>query len=721
VSSLQHDAHKCLREGYYEQAIQLYEKVTQAEPENISHCWYLGLAYLLQQQEELAQTTWLFALALGTHEEVEAWTQELVEILEIEAQQQTINGNLENSWLVRQHIHNIQPDNVNNLLYLTCLSIDLESFSLDLLDEWQVEPLVSSVESDSINEDLLLKTLLKILNFPSLEVINLLESSLLHATSIEKWVDTLTTSALKITDQMGQPDIAVQIIELCLRLSPTNSRSLQYLCSSYEKAGKFQESYEAAIRFSKQCVSVTEKMLGNYLVAEAFIKACGWLNADELVKSYKSSMQSFINENTNNTHDDINFSLILVPSLLTYLQDNPKENNHYQGKIASIFQEKLKPFNPSFQFLNSLKKKRPLRIGYIAHTLRVHSVGWLSRWLFQYHDKEDFDIGVYFVNQNSDNNFSKTWFKDKVSFHRTLGINPQEIVDQIKKDDIDILVDLDSTTFNVTCIVMAFKPAPIQVTWLGKDASEISTIDYFMADPYVLPEDAQNYYQEKIWRLPQTYIAVDGFEADVPSLRREHLNIPSGAIVYLTAQNGMKRHPDTIRLQLKILKEVKKSFLLVKGRSNETATQQLFVELSEEEGIDPHRLRFLPVDSNEFIHRANLQIADVVLDTYPYNGATTTLETLWAGVPLVTRVGQQFAARNSYAFLMNVGVTEGIAWTDEEYVEWGVRFGQDEELRQKVAWKLQQSRKTSPLWNAKQFTREMEDAYRKMWAIYATT
>jgi predicted O-linked N-acetylglucosamine transferase (SPINDLY family) len=113
-----------------------------------------------------------------------------------------------------------------------------------------------------------------------------------------------------------------------------------------------------------------------------------------------------------------------------------------------------------------------------------------------------------------------------------------------------------------------------------------------------------------------------------------------------------------------------------------------------------------------------LGIADVVLDTYPYNGATTTLETLWMGIPLVTRVGEQFAARNSYTMMMNIGITEGIAWTDEEYVEWGIRFGKDEALRRQVAWKLRQSRKTSPLWNAQQFVRDMEQAYEQMWQGY---
>jgi len=107
-----------------------------------------------------------------------------------------------------------------------------------------------------------------------------------------------------------------------------------------------------------------------------------------------------------------------------------------------------------------------------------------------------------------------------------------------------------------------------------------------------------------------------------------------------------------------------------------------------------------------------------VLDTYPYNGATTTLETLWMGIPLVTRVGEQFAARNSYTMMMNAGITEGIAWTDQEYLEWGIRLGKDPGLRQQIAGKLRQSRQTAPLWNGKQFTREMEKAYEQMWAIY---
>ena len=91
------------------------------------------------------------------------------------------------------------------------------------------------------------------------------------------------------------------------------------------------------------------------------------------------------------------------------------------------------------------------------------------------------------------------------------------------------------------------------------------------------------------------------------------------------------------------------------------------------------------------------------------------------GIPLITKVGEQFAARNSYTFMTNAGLTEGIAWTDEEYVDWGIKLGKDENLRQQISWKLRQSRKTAPLWNAKQFTQEMEKAYQEMWLKYLDT
>ncbi|NJO42198.1 MAG: hypothetical protein HC769_01350 [Cyanobacteria bacterium CRU_2_1] len=242
------------------------------------------------------------------------------------------------------------------------------------------------------------------------------------------------------------------------------------------------------------------------------------------------------------------------------------------------------------------------------------------------------------------------------------------------------------------------------------------SVDYFIADPYVLPDNAQDYYQETIWRLPQSYIAVNGFEIGTPSRRRDQLDIPDEAIVYLSSQTGLKRNPENVRLQLQILKAVPNSYFLIKSfRADQSLIETFFKEMADAEGVSVDRLRFLPDAPSELGHRANLQLADVVLDTYPYNGATTTLEALWVGLPIVTRVGQQFAARNSYTMLMNTGIHEGIAWNDAEYIEWGIRLGTDAALRQAIACRLWQSRRTAPLWDSQQFTREMEKAYEQMW------
>jgi predicted O-linked N-acetylglucosamine transferase (SPINDLY family) len=183
-------------------------------------------------------------------------------------------------------------------------------------------------------------------------------------------------------------------------------------------------------------------------------------------------------------------------------------------------------------------------------------------------------------------------------------------------------------------------------------------------------------------------------------------------------QNKLKCHPDILRQQLRIIQAVPNSIFLIKGGGDNENIRQLLDVIALEVGLETQQIQFLPSDPDELTHRANLAIADVVLDTYPYNGATTTLETLWMEIPLVTKVGEQFAARNSYDFLMQVGIQEGIAWSDQEYIDWGIRLGQDVALRAMIKSKLQIAKQYSPLWNAKKFTQVMEKAYQQMWQIY---
>jgi len=408
---------------------------------------------------------------------------------------------------------------------------------------------------------------------------------------------------------------------------------------------------------------------------------------------------------------------------LPYFQDNPKFNHFLQNQILKLASSQLKLYNKKqiAKYQNCQErafqkdKNKPLRIGYICHCFTRHSVGWLARGLLGHHNREQFEIYGYFINGKNFYDPIQEWYKQQMKKYYQCEFNGFEIAEQIYQDEIDILVDLDSLTLDITTQVMALKPAPIQVTWLGWDASGLPEIDYYIADNYVLPLQAQDYYTEKIWRLPNSYIAVDGFEVHLPSLRRDSLNIPNNGIIYYSGQSGFKRHPDTLNLQLKIISEVPNSYFLIKGVYQDDSIQEYFINLAKQYGIEKERLRFLPNALTEEIHRADLAIADIILDTYPYNGATTTLETLWMEIPLVTKVGEQFAARNSYTMMINAGINEGIAFNDQEYINWGVSFGKNEKLRQEVKWKLHQAKQRSPLWNAKQFTQEMEKAYQQMW------
>ncbi|MGB3205344.1 MAG: O-linked N-acetylglucosamine transferase, SPINDLY family protein [Crinalium sp.] len=712
------EAQKFLRENHYDQLANFYEQAIGLEPDEITHYWYLGLAYLLQNQEDAAQSTWLLAIAEGREQEVEQWTEELVQILQAEAIRQEDINNYTTSWLIRQYIREFAPTNLNNLLLLIKLSIALGEFTPQLLSDWQ---LIENLQQDrqEVDLDLLLQIIKQVIQFTSSESLAFTEACLpYYYENPVILTDNLMLLAVKIAFETFNPKYGANIAELCLKLRPEYSEIFRHLSCFYTNAGEYQKGIETAKRFLKNCITTAWKVQGSYLLLRALFMAGSWLEASPVIQQHKSLVLELIE----NPPDDLNSiaASYLIPAnyYLPAFEDQPEEYHRLQNLLAQLFQNIVQSDAAELVNLpwkNPKEKNRKLKIGYIAHTLKAHSVGWLSRWIFKYYNPELFETHLYLIHQSLEDN---GWIGAEVEGIYNFGSEAEEIAAKIKEDKIDILVDLDSITLDVTCKVMALKPAPVQVTWLGWDASGIPAIDYFIADPYVLPENAQNYYSAKIWRLPTTYVAVDGFEVAVPTLRRDELGIPADAVIYFSAQHGHKRHPDTTRMQMQIIKQVPHSYFLIKGRSDQATIKQFFTEIAESEGVEPSRLIFLPRDINEYVHRANLGIADIVLDTYPYNGATTTLETLWMGVPLVTRVGQQFAARNSYTFLMNAGVTEGIAWTDAEYVEWGVKLGLDSSLRQQVAGKLRQSRQTSPLWNAKKFTLELEKAYQQMWAKY---
>ncbi len=735
----QEQAYQCLVRGNYTQAANIYEQEILVEPDVKSHYWHLGLMLLLQGQEVEAQTTWLMGMMEGESEQVEEWTAELSWVLENEATRQEALEEDSVAWTIRQQIREVCPTHIDNLLHLIQLSLKLEMYTgeesreLGLLELLQAKPPIAP------DWELLMAVLRSVLKIAPLlpSTLELVEVSLefiKEANQALRFVNIVLPAAIDIAYSQKQPGLSATLGELCLRLDPKHPEILRYLAGFYQNSDQYEKGIETAKLYyslsegSTQSEAIVDKVTANHVLLRGLMTAGGhWEEACSVLERHKLLLGALL-ESQPMPLDAVSVTRLLnLNYFLPYFQDSPKDFRQLQNQLAQYCQANIEIYAKEQveRYRQGHRERRqryaaakPLKIGYLSYCFRTHSVGWLARWLMQHHDRDRFQLHGYFlICDPVYNNPLHQWYLSQFS-QVYKSNNSLEMAEKIYQDEIDILIDLDSLTLDVSCEVMALKPAPIQVTWLGWDGSGLPTIDYFMADSYVLPDSAQEYYAEKIWRLPQSYIAVDGFEVGVPTLRREQLAIERDAVVYLSVQKGYKRHPDTVRLQMKIIKEVPNSYFLIKGGADEESIKNLFTQIAEEVGVDSDRLRFLGSDLTEAIHRANLGIADVVLDTYPYNGATTTLETLWMDIPLVTRVGEQFAARNSYTMLMNVGLTEGIAWTDEEYVEWGVRLGTDEALRQQVAWKLRQSKQTAPLWNGKQFTRDMEKAYEQMWQRY---
>jgi predicted O-linked N-acetylglucosamine transferase (SPINDLY family) len=515
---------------------------------------------------------------------------------------------------------------------------------------------------------------------------------------------------------MNNKPLAIDIINTCLAVEPEQIYLLAELYQCYFDNRDFPAAIQVASQLKTSCQGLPSQAVADFIALYVKLFSGNWVDIKADIEEYAESLQkSIANRECPRL---LNKPYLTVVSPLTYLEDNPRKNRYINNCVGQLFQEYVRNnSNCNYWEKSTIKDtNKVLKIGYIAHTLYNHSIGLISRWLMKYHDYNEFHVSLYLVSQKEDL-ITEHCFKNQVNACYNLPIDPLLIAEKISQDNIDILVDLDSITNNTTCQVMALKPAPIQVTWLGFDASGIPAIDYYLADNYVLPAAAQEYYREKIWRLPNSYICVDGVEVAYPSLRRDDLGIPEDAINYLTVQTGIKRNPETIRLQLQVLKAVPNSYLSIQGLSDAKSVEKLFFKVAEEEGINYERLKIFPLYPTG-IYRANLRIADVVLDTYPFTGGMTTLDVLWMGIPLVTKVGQQWSSRNSYTLMVNAGISEGIAWSDEEYIDWGIKLGKDEQLRRKVIAKLDESRKTSPIWNARQFTKNVESAYRQMWQIY---
>lgn len=252
--NLQEQAHDLLIKGKYKQSTCLYEQAIETAPEVVTNYWYLGLAYLLQEQEEAAQTTWLLAMAQGSDEETEQWTEELVQILNTEAHRQVELENFQLSWLIRQHIREIAPTYINNLLQLIEVSINLGNFAPEYISDWQVAVFLQQASPKELDLNLLIQVLRKLLEFPSPETLFFTEACLSYYTHNPRvFIENVMPITVKLAHQIKRPDFAVNLAELCLKLNSEHPEALRHLSCFYTQIGYHQQAIETAKHFFRNC------------------------------------------------------------------------------------------------------------------------------------------------------------------------------------------------------------------------------------------------------------------------------------------------------------------------------------------------------------------------------------------------------------------------------------------------------------------------------------
>lgn len=409
--------------------------------------------------------------------------------------------------------------------------------------------------------------------------------------------------------------------------------------------------------------------------------------------------------------------LFRVLFVLPYITDDINLLRRYQKVAASSYSQSIQQQFPGSLGFNKVTSpsslERPLRVGYLSMTFCRHSVGFLSHATLGYHNPNIVETYLYSYFKRTKDGLRGKFERQAYEFRDLYEMSTEDIVDVIRSDDLDILVYLDATTSGLGCNILALRVAPIQMSWLGGDSPGLPEIDYFLVDPFVLPREAESSYREKLLRIP-SYAAVDDFEVASINLAqfREVLEIPDDAVVYMTAAVGYKRNPECIACQLEIIRDVPRSILIIKGLSDIPTVASMFLEKANQLGVRG-QLRFLDRTNSEEMHRSQLNVADIILDTFPYSGATHSFEALWRGIPVLTVTGRHYYNRMTYALLCNIGEMEDcIALSSDEYIRKGIALGCSAEIRSKVKQRLQDTSKSSFIWNSRYLARSMEAAYR---------
>ncbi|MEB3886065.1 tetratricopeptide repeat protein [Lyngbya sp. CCY1209] len=519
----------------------------------------------------------------------------------------------------------------------------------------------------------------------------------------------------------GKPKEAIPFLEKALELKPDLVAAHQHLCGIYRDSADLAAARRAVDRYVQTCGDADPIMASIYAVSIYQVSGLNRIALDRFLELEAKLPALLPNSNEIETKSLYANLLFALP----YLRDNLEQNYALQRLIGDRYISQIltppaptpAPSKPGAKGFGSGTGKNPLKIGILSKHFCRHSVGWCSADVIKELAALNTEIYLYWSDRPTRDSqtpqfeqVARNVFEPK-NFPQGLP-HAGEIAAAIRNDGIDILLDLDSLSVQIHTEILYQKPAPVCISWLGFDAPQLSSQNYFIGDKHTHPEGRDADSVEQLIRMPKTFMAVSGFqrvEADAAQLRQAY-RISSDQVVYLCVAPGRKFNRELVDAQVAILKQVPDSILVHKGQGDAQVVRQAYREACQAMGVGVHRIKQINRFATEEEHRKIYLLADVLLDSYPYNGGTHNLEALWFDVPIVTRRGEQFLSRMGYAFLEGVGIDAGVADSWEEYQSWGIQLGLDAELRQSIRDRLAASKNAenlAPLWNPKAFAKDL--------------
>jgi predicted O-linked N-acetylglucosamine transferase (SPINDLY family) len=389
-----------------------------------------------------------------------------------------------------------------------------------------------------------------------------------------------------------------------------------------------------------------------------------------------------------------------------------------QRKVSEIYAHKKYPQSNVLSKIEHQSKDSKIRIGYFSADFRNHPVSSLRTEFYELHDRSQFEIYAFSYGPDTKDEMNLKIKAGVDHFHDVQTMSDKDLAIFSRSFEIDIAVDLGGFTQDSRTGVFALQSAPIQVNYLGYPGTMAADyMDYLIADRTVIPEEKQHYYSESIAYLPYSFMVNDKkSRISKRVLTRTETGLPTNGFVFCCFNNHYKITPNIFNGWMRILSKVDGSILWLPD-GNSTTVNNLKKE-AKKNGVDENRLIFAPRLTLKEDHLNRIQLADLFIDTLPYNAHTTASDSLRMGLPVLTCIGNSFASRVAASLLNAVNLPELITTTQEQYESFAIELATKPEKLNKIKDRLVNNLPTTPLYNTSLFAQHLESAYLKMYEKY---